>query len=186
MGGMFSGTLSFNQSLNSWNVSGVITMNGMFSDVQVVCQDLSVSTRHKIMTNYRGHLILSSGEAFGYAAANAEVAGSFAIMNALPAFTSMYRDWTGVAWIANELQESGKHGMHWHILLQHFAKTWNRPLHNSRTQICHISVLPVKRPHRSVLTLSTTPPFLYFAPCNNKFQRFAQSKELFIALLFFR
>jgi hypothetical protein len=84
-------------------------LNPLCSDaVQVVCQDLSVLTRHKIMTNYRGHLILSSGEAFGYAAANAEVAGSFAIMNALPAFTSMYRDWTGIAWISNDHQESGK------------------------------------------------------------------------------
>jgi hypothetical protein len=58
------------------------------------------------MASYHGHLVCSQGEAFGYAAANAETVGAFAIMNSLPAFTYQYTN--GVAWLSNTYEESTK------------------------------------------------------------------------------
>jgi hypothetical protein len=71
---------------------------------EVVCQDLAVDVRHKIMTQYRGHLVVSEAEGFGYAAADAEAAGAFTVMNALPVFTAQYAQYAdgianGIAWV---------------------------------------------------------------------------------------
>jgi hypothetical protein len=67
---------------------------------EVVCQDLSADMRHKIMAQYRGHLVVSEAEGFGYAAADAEAAGAFTVMNALPVFTTQYAVHAdGVAWL---------------------------------------------------------------------------------------
>lgn len=67
---------------------------------EVICQDLEANLRHKIMTQYRGHLVVSQAEGFGYAAADAEAAGAFTIMNALPVFTAQYAmHVSGVAWL---------------------------------------------------------------------------------------
>lgn len=60
------------------------------------------------MTLYRGHLVCSAGEAFGYAAANAEVCGAFTIMNTLPVFENDYKNTSGVNWLSNSYQESDK------------------------------------------------------------------------------
>jgi hypothetical protein len=74
--------------------------------VTVICANLSEEEREVLMMTYHGHLICSQGEAFGYAAAHAEAAGSFAVMNALPIFTEMYQ--TDVAWLSNEYTPSDK------------------------------------------------------------------------------
>lgn len=68
------------------------------SVVTVVCQDVNQEARRRIMAQHQGHLIVSKGEGFGYAAAEAEMVGAFAIMNRLPVFMSTYS--TGVAWLA--------------------------------------------------------------------------------------
>jgi hypothetical protein len=81
---------------------------GLPLSVSVVCQDLLPEVRQRFMLHYPGHLIVSQGEAFGYAAANAEVAGAFSIMNALPAFRSQYADSTGIAWLSNDTEASAK------------------------------------------------------------------------------
>ena len=60
------------------------------------------------MTLYRGHLVCSQGEAFGYAAANAEVCGAFTIMNYLPVFEHDYKNPSGIAWLSNVYQKSDK------------------------------------------------------------------------------
>jgi hypothetical protein len=78
------------------------------TNVTVKCQDLDTDSRYRIMSLYRGHLICSQGEAFGYAAANAEVCGAFTIMNYLPVFEQNYQNPTGIAWISNIYQESEK------------------------------------------------------------------------------
>jgi hypothetical protein len=78
------------------------------TNVIVKCQDLDVDSRYRLMTLYRGHLVCSEGEAFGYAAANAEVAGAFTIMNNLPVFESDYKYNNGVAWLSNIYNESDK------------------------------------------------------------------------------
>ena len=75
-------------------------------NVTVKCQDLDVDTRRNIMAQYKGHLICSEGEAFGYAAANAETVGAFSIMNSLPIFEYSYKD--SVAWLSNDYVESTK------------------------------------------------------------------------------
>lgn len=78
------------------------------TNVTVKCQDLDIESRYRIMTLYRGHLVCSQGEAFGYAAANAEVCGAFTIMNYLPVFEQDYTNPTGIAWISNNYQDSDK------------------------------------------------------------------------------
>lgn len=78
------------------------------TNVTVKCQDLDTETRYRLMTLYRGHLVCSQGEAFGYAAANAEVCGAFTIMNFLPTFEYLYDNPTGIAWISNNYQQSDK------------------------------------------------------------------------------
>jgi len=74
--------------------------------VTVICQNVDQSTRQRIMAHYRGHLIVSRGEGFGYAAAAAEQVGAFAIMNELPVWKSMYS--TGVAWLSNVYEVSNQ------------------------------------------------------------------------------
>jgi hypothetical protein len=76
------------------------------TSVTVKCQDLDIDSRYRLMTLYRGHLVCSQGEAFGYAAANAEVAGAFTIMNRLPVFEKMYDNHEGIAWLSNTVQKS--------------------------------------------------------------------------------
>ena len=79
------------------------------SNITVKCQDLDTESRYRLMTLYRGHLVCSQGEAFGYAAANAEVAGAFTIMNKLPVFEKMYHSVDDcVAWLSNDYTESDK------------------------------------------------------------------------------
>jgi hypothetical protein len=74
--------------------------------ITVICQDVDHDTRHRMMENYKGHLIVSAGEGFGYGAADAERVGAFALMNELPVWKSMYSD--GVAWLSNSYKASDK------------------------------------------------------------------------------
>lgn len=77
-------------------------------NVVVKCQDLDSASRKRLMTFYRGHLVVSQGEAYGYAAANAETAGAFTIMNRLPVFDEYYDNSSGVAWLSNTYSDSDK------------------------------------------------------------------------------
>ena len=70
-------------------------------NVRSICKDMDLLPRYRIMSSYRGHLVCSQGEAFGYAAANAEVLGLFTIMNALPVFKATYHYEQGIAWLSN-------------------------------------------------------------------------------------
>jgi len=81
---------------------------GNSANITVKCKDLDINTRHRLMSLFRGHLICSQGEAFGYAAANAEVSGAFTIMNSLPIFEQDYQNPTGISWLSNTYQESDK------------------------------------------------------------------------------
>jgi hypothetical protein len=76
--------------------------------VNVICKDIERDTRQRIMGNYKGHLVVSAGEGFGYTAVDAERMGAFTIMNSLPVFTSRYQDSTGVAWLSNVYETSEK------------------------------------------------------------------------------
>jgi hypothetical protein len=79
------------------------------SNITVKCEDLDLETRSRLMTLYRGHLVCSQGEAFGYAAANAEVAGAFTIMNSLPVFEETYGGSNpSIGWISNTYEASDK------------------------------------------------------------------------------
>lgn len=78
------------------------------SNIIVKCKDLDMDTRYRLMTLFRGHLICSQGEAYGYAAANAEVSGAFSIMNYLPVFEQDYQNPVGISWLTNTYQESEK------------------------------------------------------------------------------
>ena len=76
------------------------------SNIMVKCEDIDLGGRQRIMASYKGHLVCSEGESFGYAAANAETVGAFTIMNSLPIFEHYYKD--GIAWLSNEYEESTK------------------------------------------------------------------------------
>ena len=79
------------------------------ANITVKCEDLDLETRYRLMNLYRGHLVCSQGEAFGYAAANAEVAGAFTIMNSLPVFKDTYgASNLAVSWISNTYDASDK------------------------------------------------------------------------------
>jgi hypothetical protein len=93
-------------------------------NVVVKCQELDEDSRYRLMTLYRGHLVCSQGEAFGYAAANAEVAGAFTIMNRLPCFDSMYQGSEGISWLSNDYETSTK--VRYHIA---------RPTESVRTEL---------------------------------------------------
>lgn len=75
-------------------------------NVSVKCEDLSVEARYRLMALHTGHLVCSQGEAFGYAAANAETIGAFTIMNALPVFRYMYSKSNEVSWLSNNYEVS--------------------------------------------------------------------------------
>ena len=98
--------LTIYTSRNDFAIS--LNLTGLPYSVSVVCQDLLPEVRQRFMLHYPGHLIVSQGEAFGYAAANAEAVGAFAIMNALPAFRAQYGDSTGIAWLSNDTEASTK------------------------------------------------------------------------------
>jgi hypothetical protein len=83
-------------------------LENLASNITIKCQDLDEDNRQRIMVLYRGHLVCSEGEGFGYAGANAEVAGAFTIMNSLPVFMHYYRDMPGVHWLSNIYRDSEK------------------------------------------------------------------------------
>lgn len=83
-------------------------LKNVASSITVICQELLQETQRLLMTQYKGHLIVSQAEAFGYAAANAEVVGAFSIMNRLPVFTETYTSSLGIAWLSNEYSLSDK------------------------------------------------------------------------------
>lgn len=82
--------------------------NGLSENIIVKCQDLTVEERRRISCLHTGHLVCSQGEAYGYAAANAETAGAFTIMNCLPTFEYYYNNITGTAWLSSSYEESDK------------------------------------------------------------------------------
>jgi len=98
--------LTIYTSRNDFAIS--LNLTGLPLSVSVVCQDLLPDVRQRFMLHYPGHLIVSQGEAFGYAAANAEAVGAFSIMNALPAFRTQYAASTGIAWLSNDTEPSTK------------------------------------------------------------------------------
>lgn len=98
--------LTIYTSRNDFAIS--LNLTGLPLSVSVVCQDLLPDVRQRFMLHYPGHLIVSQGEAFGYAAANAEAVGAFSIMNALPAFQAQYAASTGIAWLSNDTEPSAK------------------------------------------------------------------------------
>jgi len=87
---------------------GIGAVVGALPNVKVVRQELTKEQQYKLASQYRGHLIGSQGEAFGYAAAHAEVSGAFSLMNRLSVFEFMYGSETsaGVQWLSNQYAES--------------------------------------------------------------------------------
>jgi len=78
------------------------------TNITIHCKELKEEERQSLLGMYRGHLIVSQGEAFGYAAAHAETVGAFALMNRLPVFEALYGDSKGVAWLSNSYEASTK------------------------------------------------------------------------------
>lgn len=91
---------------------------GLPNNVYTIMEDLSEDRRKELSNKYRGHIICSRGEGFGYSAANAEMVGAFSIMNHLPVFDYMYgakdstkdstNDSNGVAWLSSMYTKNNK------------------------------------------------------------------------------
>ena len=77
-------------------------------NIRAICKDMDLLPRYRIMSSYRGHLVCSQGEAFGYAAANAEMLGLFTIMNELPVFKETYNYAQGISWLSNSYVQSDR------------------------------------------------------------------------------
>ena len=81
---------------------------GLSSNITVKCVDLDVDSQKRISCLFRGHLICSRGEGFGYAAANSEAVGAFSIMNYLPVFAETFTEPYGVSWVSNSYSEKSE------------------------------------------------------------------------------
>ena len=145
-----------------------LTDVGLPMNVAVICQDLLPDVRKRFMAYYPGHLVVSRGEAFGYAAANAELVGAFTIMNALPSFQYQYTDSTGIAWLSNDTELSTT-----------VRYAWAKPTKNVREELdaafaaFHSSSLDAVQSYRQNLAASrftqlqqaATPLFLQLQQC---------------------
>lgn len=78
---------------------------GLTSNISVKCTDLDVDSQKRISSLFRGHLICSKGEGFGYAAANSEAVGAFCIMNYLSVFAETFTEPYGISWISNSYSD---------------------------------------------------------------------------------
>jgi hypothetical protein len=84
------------------------------TNITVVCTELSVQERNRILVTYRGHVICSQSESFGYSASNAEICGAFAIMNAIPIFDYTYTENSkdyGIGWLSNSFTDKGRYSI---------------------------------------------------------------------------
>jgi hypothetical protein len=75
------------------------------SNVKVEVRELNEETRGGLGRFFRGHVCCSTGEGFGYTAAEAEWHGAFTILNDLPVYRQDYQDCSGVT-ILPELSAS--------------------------------------------------------------------------------
>ena len=74
------------------------------ANIKVKCEEVDEEARYRLMTLYRGHLVYSNR-----AAADAEVAGAFTIMNSLSVFEEMYgKSNPAIGWISNTYEASDK------------------------------------------------------------------------------
>jgi hypothetical protein len=80
--------------------------------VEVAVRELPADELQRLQKYHPAHLIVSCGEGFGYAAAEAEATGAFALMTALPVFKDYYGDeeLTGVGYLT--VREGSARGMY--------------------------------------------------------------------------
>ncbi len=86
---------------------GLLALN-VSSNISVKCVDLDEDAQKRIACLFRGHLICSRGEGFGYAAFNSEAVGAFTIMNHLPVFEEYFTEPYGISWLSNSYSLSDK------------------------------------------------------------------------------
>ena len=81
------------------------------ADVEIKVGELSEMEWSRVVCWAPGSLLCSAAEGFGYAAAEAEVAGAFGILNNLDVYSEDYKGRDGVAWVdSQELPEAEKAG----------------------------------------------------------------------------
>lgn len=81
---------------------------GLAKNITIKNTDLDLESRQRLSAFYRGHIVCSEGEGFGYSAANTEVVGAFTIMNSLPVFKEMFEDSPGTYFLSDEFTENPK------------------------------------------------------------------------------
>jgi Glycosyl transferase family 2 len=68
-------------------------------NIKIECRDLDAAQISRLQWLYKGHLLCSRGEGFGYAAAEAEARGATLLLSDLPVFREYYGDSPHVAWL---------------------------------------------------------------------------------------
>jgi hypothetical protein len=67
--------------------------------IKVICKDLSAADRLRLQRQFRGHIVASKAEGFGYAAAEGEAADAFLLLSDIPVFQSYYSGSPSAAFI---------------------------------------------------------------------------------------
>jgi hypothetical protein len=75
--------------------------------IDIVCKDIPKDERERLQVHYPGHLLVSHAEGFGYAAAEAEAAGAFMIMNNIPVYVDDYKDVSKehIGWLSSTFED---------------------------------------------------------------------------------
>ena len=73
-------------------------------NIHVKVGDLDAPTRETLLRTYKGHVCASRAEGFGYTAAEAELAGAFTILNALPCYVQDHAKSEGVVVLPSNIQ----------------------------------------------------------------------------------
>ncbi len=80
--------------------------------VEVAVRELPADELQRLQKYHAAHLIVSGGEGFGYAAAEAEGAGAFALMTGLPVFKDYYGDSEGAGVSYLGVREGARSGVY--------------------------------------------------------------------------
>ena len=135
-------------------------LKGLHATVRVL--DLLPEMHQRLASEYAGHVVVSRGESFGYAAAEAEAAGAFAILSPLPVFREMYQE--GVAFV-NSFEAASEayhaHGASQRTARQQKARARFSVLVEALRQIPLEGLIAVRKP-KGVMHC---PPLLHVADC---------------------
>lgn len=75
------------------------------ANITILNREFEPEEREKFFSSFQGHICCSRAEGFGYTAAEAELNGSFTILNSLPCYVSDYGNSSGVAFLPSNITD---------------------------------------------------------------------------------